>query len=268
MIDLYGVIFLLGTGGLAGFLTGFFGVGGGLIMVPALILFLGSAGVSSLVSTHLAVGTSLCVIIFTSVTPFHQARTQGHIGWRTIAFVGAAGLVGAVLGSSIAAGLQGKTLQLILGFLVMLPALQLLANGKTQRKQPERSSEVPALMGGGLAMGFVSSLTGVEGSVPGIPMLYRLMSFPLKEAVGASSAAALAAALASSVMSMIMGWGNTLLPAYTLGFVHCLAAIPLIVGTLPSAAWGVSVARKSPPRRMKKYYGVFLLAIAIKMIIF
>ena len=268
MIDLNSGIVLLVCGILAGFLGGFFGVGGGILIVPVLVLVLEGSGVSSLVSTHLAFGTSLCVAAIASFSPAYQAVRNGHITRKSALLAGIAGVLAAVVGSFIAGGLEGTTLRLLLGITVLIPALQFLAGGATPKRGDERPITRPALFGSGLVTGFVSSLTGVEGSVAGLPLMYRLMSFPLKEAAAISHAATLSAALASSVMYVVTGWGNTLLPAQTLGYVGYLAAVPLIAGTLPVAAWGATFARKTRPGKNRKYYGAFLLAIAVKMMFF
>jgi uncharacterized membrane protein YfcA len=124
------------------------------------------------------------------------------------------------------------------------------------------------LSGIGVFVGLVSSLAGVGGGVFAIPMTYNFLRFPLKKALGTSSATIVITALASSIGYVVNGWGNTLLPEHTLGYVDYYHAIPIIIGTLPAARFGAMVAHKTDVDKLRKYYGMFLIVIAAKMFFF
>ncbi len=268
MLDPLSILLLLLAGGLAGFLAGFFGVGGGIILVPMLLIFFKSIDVSSLVSTHLAFGTSLLIVIFASLTSAYQYTKNGHVVWRAVIFIGIASVVGATIGSNIAGELQGKTLQKIFAAVVIIAAIRLLSEGQKPKEEPKPNLAPPGLAGTGLVVGLVSSLAGVGGGVFAIPMMYNFLKFPLKKALGTSSATIVITALASSIGYVVKGWDNTLLPAYTLGFVDYFHSIPIIIGTLPAARFGAIVANKTHVDKLRKYYGVFLIVIAAKMFFF
>ena len=268
MLDPLNILLLLLAGGLAGFLAGYFGVGGGIILVPILLIFFKSIDVTSLVSTHLAFGTSLLVVIFASLTSAYQYTKNGHVVWRAVVFIGVASVVGAAFGSNIAGELQGKTLQRIFAAVVVIAALRLLTEGKKPKEEPQPNLAPPGLAGTGLVVGLVSSLAGVGGGVFAIPMMYNFLKFPLKKALGTSSATIVITALASSVGYIVKGWGNTLLPDHTLGYVDYFHSIPIIIGTLPAARFGATVAHKTHVDKLRKYYGVFLIVIATKMFFF
>ncbi len=267
-MEITGLLLLLLAGCAAGFLAGFFGVGGGIILVPVLLVYFDSIGISSLVATHLTFGTSLLIVIFASLSSAYQYSRNRHVVWKAVLFMGVASVVGAFLGASIAAGLQGKTLQRIFATVVTVAALRLLVESKKSKDGSGPNTSPAGLSMIGLVVGMVSSLAGVGGGVLSIPMMYYLMKFPLKKALGTSSATIVLTALAASVGYMVKGWGNPLLPASTLGYVDYLHAIPVIVGTLPLAGLGAAAAHRTRVDLLRKIYAVFLLVVSLKMFFF
>lgn len=265
MLDPVGIIVLLLAGGLAGFLAGFFGVGGGIILVPILLFYFKSIGIWSSLYTHMAFGTSLLVVIFASMTSAFQYSKNHHIIWKAVLYIGLASVVGAAAGSYIAGELKGPALQKIFGFVVLVAALRLLSEGKKGKEEGEPNLFPPGLMLIGFVVGMVSSLAGVGGGVFAIPMTYYLMKFPLKKSLGTSSATIVITGLASTIGYVMTGWGVTGLPPNTLGYVNYLHAIPVIIGTLPAARYGAVLAHRTHSDKLRKYYGVFLVAVAAKM---
>lgn len=267
-MDIASLLTLLFAGCVAGFLAGFFGVGGGIILVPILLFYFQTIGVSSLVATHVALGTSLLIVIFASMTSAYQYAKNNHVVWRAVVVLGVASILGAFLGSSIAAELQGKTLQRIFAGVVTIAAFRLLMEPKKPKGEHQPNLGMPGLGLTGGFVGLVSSLAGVGGGVFSIPIMYTLLRFPLKKALGTSSATIVITALAAALGYIWKGWGNPLLPPNTLGYVDYLHAIPIIVGTLPFAALGASVAHRTHVDNLRRLYAVFLLVIAVKMFFF
>jgi uncharacterized protein len=114
----------------------------------------------------------------------------------------------------------------------------------------------------------LSALAGVGGGVLSIPVMHSILKFPLKKALGTSSATIVITAFASALGYAIRGWSNVLLPAGTLGYVDWLTALPLIAGSIPMAAVGATVANKTNVSRLKQIFAIFLLVIAMKMFFF
>lgn len=260
------VLFLLGAA--SGFLAGFFGVGGGIILVPMLLAFYASAGVTSLVATHLAFGTSLLVIVFASFSSAYQYHRNGQVLWRAVLVIGLASIVGAALGSTVAGGLQGKTLQKIFAGVVVVSAFRLFAEVRKPKGSDGPSLGVAGLTGTGLVAGLISSLAGVGGGVFSIPMMYTLLHFPLKRALGTSSATIVITALAGVAGYIVQGWGNPLLPGGTAGFVDVLHALPLIAGTVPLAVVGARLSERTHPATLRRIFAAFLLVVAFKLFFF
>jgi uncharacterized membrane protein YfcA len=262
------ILLLLAGGALTGLLAGFFGVGGGIILVPILLAYLSATGASSLVTTHIAFGTSLLVVIFTSLSSAYEYQKNGHVIWKAVMIIGIGSVVGAWFGSSIAAELRGETLQKIFAGVVVVAAIRLLSEQRRPKGEEEPRMNVVGLSLTGLVVGMVSSLAGVGGGVFSIPIMYSILRFPLKKALGTSSATIVITAVAAVLGYMVRGWGNPILPPSTLGYVAYLAAIPLAVTSIPLARVGASLAHKTKADNLRKFFAAFLLVIAAKMFFF
>jgi uncharacterized protein len=267
-MDVVQFLVLLLAGGVSGFLAGFFGIGGGVVLVPILIAFFQATGVSSLVATHLAMGTSLFIIIFaSSSSAFQYARNQ-HVIWKAVLLLGVGSLLGGFAGGFAAGDLSARSLQRIFSLVAVFAAIRLLADPKKARGNPEPVLAVHWLLLGGFGVGIVSALAGVGGGIFAIPLMYSALHFPMKKALGTSSAAIVITAMASATSYAIQGWGNPLLPGGTAGYVDALHAVPVILGTLPTAAFGATVANNTRSGVLRKIFATFLIIIALKMALF
>ena len=263
-----GILLLFLGGCVAGFFAGFFGVGGGILLVPILLLFFKSIDVSSLVATHLALGTSLFIVIFASFSSAYKYARNHHVVWKGVFILGPSSILGAFAGSSIAAGLDAKTLHQIFSAVVLFAAVRLLGESR-KAKEGQDIRLHPALLAViGITVGVGSALAGVGGGMFSIPMMYYFLRFPWKKALGTSSATIVITAIAGAGTYVLRGWGNALLPPDSLGFVDYLHAIPIIVGTLPCAAFGASVAHKTHVDLLRKVYATLLIVIAVRMFFF
>jgi uncharacterized membrane protein YfcA len=262
------ILLLLAGGALTGLLAGFFGVGGGIILVPMLLAYLSATGVSSLVATHIAFGTSLLVVIFTSLSSAYEYQRNGHVVWRAVLIMGIGSVAGAWLGSGVASELRGETLQRIFAGVVVIAAIRLLSEQRKPKGEQEARPGAAGLSLTGVVVGVVSSLAGVGGGVLSIPIMYSLLHFPLKKALGTSSATIVITAVAAVIGYVVRGWGNPILPPSTLGYVDYLAAIPLAVTSIPLARVGASLAHRMHADTLRKYFAAFLLVIAAKMFFF
>jgi len=267
-MDAAGLLLLLLVGCVAGFLAGFFGVGGGIILVPILLYYFRSIGISSLVATHLTFGTSLLIVIFASLSSAYQHSRNRQVVWKAVVIIGAASIIGAFIGTSIAAGLQGRSLQRIFAVVITFAAIRLLIESKRRKEDPELNPSPWVLGFIGVVAGLVSPLAGVGGGVFSIPMMYYMAKFPLKKALGTSSATIVITAIAASIGYIVKGWDNSLLPPHTWGYVDYFHAIPIIVGTLPFAQLGASAAQRNRVEVLRKAFAVFLLVVAMKIAFF
>ncbi len=269
MTFIYFLLFVVvGCG--VGFLGGLFGVGGGFIMVPVLILSFEHFGISPSVLTHLAIGTSLFVVIFTGLSGTYQHKKQNNIDWRAVFVIGFSSALTAFASTRLAAALSGKHLRVAFALVVITGAVRMLTESQVKaEKKLELSSRatIKGLLGVGVTTGVVSGLAGIGGGVFSIPMMYNFLKMPLKLAIGTSSAAIVITAFSSVTGYILNGMGRAGLPEWSIGFVDLRHGIALAIGTLFLARVGAYVSFKTHPFRLRKLFALFVIFIAIYLIL-
>jgi uncharacterized membrane protein YfcA len=258
------------VGCVVGFFGGLFGVGGGILMVPVLVFGYEHSGVSPSVLTHIAVGTSLFVVIFTSLSSSYQQGKQRNINWRAVLIIGFSSALIAYAMTKLAASLSGFHLRIAFALVVLFAAIRMMTEGRARaEKRLELSSRPNAirLVIIGITAGIVSPLAGVGGGVITIPMMYYLLNMPLKLAIGTSSAAIMITALFSVTGYIVHGMGHADLPRWSLGFVDLQRGIALAMGTIILARIGDYVSYRVHPFRLRKLFAFFLIFISVYVLL-
>jgi len=253
-----------------GFLAGLFGVGGGFVMVPILIFSYEHSGVSPSVLTHIAIGTSLFVVIFTSIMSAYQQKKQRNIDWRSVFVIGFSSALTALATSRLAASLSGNHLRIAFAVIVMAAAIRMLTESEAQASKKLEFTSRPnplGLIGAGLVAGIASALAGIGGGVFTIPMMYYFLKMPLKLAIGTSSATIVITGLFSVTGYILNGIGRPGLPEWSLGFVDLERGVALAIGTLLLARAGAYVSFKTHPFLLRKLFALFVILIAIYMLL-
>lgn len=266
IIDFF--IFII-IGCLTGFIGGLFGVGGGFILVPALIFSYEHSGFSREILTHLAIATSLFVVLFTSIMSAYQHNKQKNIHWKSAFIIGFSSAITAFFTAKIASSLKGEFLQLTFGIIVVVSAIRMLFEGKEQAQKRLNLEKNPSIIGlifVGLTAGIVSALAGIGGGIFTIPMMYYILDIPLKLAIGTSSAAIFITAFFSVLGYIIGGSKIQNLPNWSLGFVDLQRGIALAIGTMLLARFGAYVSFKTHPFHLKRLFAIFVIFIAIYII--
>ncbi|UXY53335.1 sulfite exporter TauE/SafE family protein [Pseudomonas tohonis] len=251
-------------GACAGVLAGLFGVGGGMIIVPVLVLTFTAQGFDPSVLTHLAVGTSLATIIFTSVNAVREHHRKGAVRWHIFAWMTLGILLGAALGSLTAKAIQGPMLQKIIGCFAILVSIQMALD-----LRPKASREVPGkpgLTGAGVFIGWASAIFGIGGGSLTVPFL-TWRSVPMQQAVATSSACGLPIALASALSFMVLGWNEPHLPQWSLGFVYLPALAGIALTSMFFARFGARLAHRLSPRLLKRLFALLLFAVGLSFLI-
>lgn len=251
-------------GGVAGTLAGLFGIGGGLIIVPALVMAFGLQGVIPEVSMHLAVGTSLATIVVTGASSAwgHHRRGSIHRDWFLALLPGL--MLGAIAGVFVAGRLSGGLLGLLFGGFVLLVAAR-MALGRGPRPgdlQPGRG-----IMGlAGAVIGGVSALFGIGGGTLSVPWLTRCGA-SMTQAVGTSSACGLPIALFGALTFIGVGWGEPRLPPGALGYVMWPAFLGIVLASVPCARLGVRLAHWLPARVLRLAFAALLAGVGLTFLI-
>ena len=257
------VFYLLG-GAAAGVLSGLFGVGGGTILVPVLLLLFGHSGIPEALWMHMALGTSLAVIMLNSISSARAHQRHGAIRWDVFKLLAPGVMAGALAGAWVAEQLSSLTLAVIFAVFLVLIGLQMLT---AKQSKPQRS--VPGtggLLGAGGIIGCISALVGIGGGSLTVPFLVWC-NVPMAHAVATSAAVGLPIAVAGAIGYVLTGWSNPLLPAWSLGYVYLPAFVGLAVAGSLCAPLGARIAHALPAKRLKQIFGVFLLLIAARMLI-
>ncbi|MGB2254509.1 MAG: sulfite exporter TauE/SafE family protein [Spongiibacter marinus] len=252
------VLIYLAVGALAGLSAGLFGVGGGLVIVPALIYCFALQGVSSLVAVQLAVGTSLASIVFTSVSSVRAHQRHGNVDWPTWRLLAPGIAIGVVGGVALAASLPGERLKLVFGIFALLIAAQ-MAFGLSPPADRQLPARPQTLLAGGF-IGFLSALFGIGGGSLSVPFL-TWCNVKMQRAVATSAACGLPIAIVGALTNIVAGYGHSALPAWSSGFVYWPALLAIILCSTPCAKLGANLAQKLPARRLKQGFALFLLAV-------
>ena len=171
-------------GGFAGTLAGLFGVGGGMIIVPVLVYSFSLQGMNSDVLTHMAVGTSLATIVFTSINAIRAHHKKGAVRWHLFVWLTVGIVLGTVLGALTAAQISGAVLQKIIGVFAICVAIQMAFKLQPKASLGEPGKSVLGVAGG--VIGWASAIFGIGGGSLTVPFLVW-RSVPMQQAVATSS---------------------------------------------------------------------------------
>lgn len=255
---------LAGAGLLAGFVGGLFGIGGGVVVVPALFLVLSALGVDEAVRMHVAVGTSLSTIVSTSWRSLSTHARAGAVDFDVLKSWAPWITLGALLGAAAAGLADTEMLMIVFGAGLLLIAAQMGFGSPNWRLYPDLPTGAPrALIAG--AIGFFSAMMGIGGGAFGVTVM-TLCGKPIHRAVATASGFGAAIALPAAIGYIISGWGRAGLPPYSLGFVSVPGFIIMGLLTAVTAPIGARLAHTLPQRTLKRAFAIFLGLIALNML--
>ena len=245
------------AGAFAGVCAGLFGIGGGMIIVPALVWIFTAYHFPPEVVTHLAVGTSLATIIVTSISSLTAHHKRGGIRWEVWRSMALGLVIGSLVGAGIADRINGQALQALIGIGALLVALKMLFfSNKEQLGKPLPPKGVQ--FGAGTGIGMASSIFGIGGGSLTVPFL-NWAGLPMKQAVGTSAACGLPIAIAGALGFAWFGQDVANLPEGTIGFVHIIGFFCISAASFITAKFGAKLAHQLPAATLKKSFGVLLI---------
>lgn len=260
-MDLY-LLAYLALGLVAGFVAGLLGVGGGLIMVPVLTWAFAAQGFTAAYNIHLALGTSLAVIVLTSVSSLRAHHGHGAVDWATVRRMAPGILAGTLAGSLAAAWLPDAGLKLFFTVFLFYAATQMLLGFK-----PKPSRAMPGWPGMSLAggvIGVVSSWVGIGGGTLTVPFL-TWCNTDLRRAIGTSAAVGFPIAVAGTLGYVASGHAVAGLPGGSLGFVYLPALAAIAAGSWLTAPLGARATHRWPVDRIKKIFAGLLYLLGVRM---
>lgn len=254
----------LAVGAIAGVLAGLLGIGGGLVIVPMLVFCLELQHVPQELIMHLALGTSMASIMFTSVSSFMAHHRRGAVEWSVVRRVVLGIFVGTYLGSCLAARMSTASLKIFFVIFLYYVCFQMLFG-----KKPKPSRQLPGrvpMFGAGSIIGAVSSLVGIGGGTLSVPFMVW-HNIPIHRAIGTSAAIGFPIAVAGTVGYIVNGWGQAGLPPYSLGYVSFTALAAIAIMSVLTAPLGVRLAHSLPVDKLKRIFAVILFIVGTKMLV-
>jgi len=253
----------LALGAVAGFFAGLLGVGGGAIMVPVLAMMFAAQGVPDVHLMHLALGTSMATIVFTSISSFRAHHKHGAVIWSIVRDIAPGIVVGTLLAAQVAARVPTRPLAIFFAAFISYVAVQMILNVK-----PKPSRQLPGRLGMfsvGAGIGGISALVAIGGGSLSVPFM-TWCNVKVHQAIGTSAAIGFPIALAGTVGYMISGYGATGLPEGSFGFIYAPALGATVVASMLVAPFGAKVAHSLPVATIKKVFAGVLILLSAKML--
>jgi uncharacterized membrane protein YfcA len=262
------ILIFLAAGAGAGFASALLGIGGGAIMIPISYWLMVDMGVSPDIAIRVAFGTSLLVILPTAISGSLRHNEKKAVRWKTALILGSCGLVGALVGSTLAARLPEEVLKTGFGALVLAIAvwmgLGIRPNMRRVDDGPRENYGIVAACG--FPIGIVTGLTGLGGGVLIVPMLILAFNFPIHLAVGTSIASIILTSSGGIVGYIINGLGVPGLPPHSLGYVNLLIWLCLAATSIPMAQLGARAAHALPAKPLRYIFIAFIVYVGLRMI--
>ncbi|QDP02053.1 sulfite exporter TauE/SafE family protein [Thalassotalea sp. PS06] len=254
----------MALGMIVGFLAGLLGIGGGLIIVPALVFVLPMLNIEGEIALHIALATSLASIVVTSSTAAFNHYKIGNIPLPLAKVLMPFVAIGAVLGAIIADELSTKVLTVFFSsFVILLACYMLLSIRQTVHRSLPGKGILRAVAS---CTGVVGSLMGISGGAVMVPFL-TYCGVNILRAIGVSTACGMIVSLFGTVAYIIAGLGHGNTPDWSIGYVYLPAVLGISLTSTILASYGVRLATRLPVKTIKKVFAAFLIVVAIEMMI-
>lgn len=253
---------LILTGLLSGFVAGLLGVGGGIVIAPILAFLLETSGIAPDMPMHIAVGSSLAIIVPTSVISARTHYRLGNVDRQVVAQLAPFVFFGALGGAVVAYGLDNAALKAIFGALAVLISLLFLVRVIVLR---DGLPPVGARAFIGSAIGIISALVGIGGGSLTVPTLVSC-GWDMRRAVGSSALMGLVISIPGMVSFMVVGYGAAPDLAFASGFVWWPAVIVIAGAAMLTTKFGARLSTRLDQALLRRIFGVFLMIVGTRLI--
>jgi uncharacterized membrane protein YfcA len=253
----------LGLGIFGGFVAGLFGVGGGLTIVPLLFMLFTVQNFPLEHTMHLALGTSMATIVFTSISSMRAHHSHGAVRWDIVKTFAPGLIAGTLGGSFIATWVPTRPLAMMFTAIVYYASIQMMLDFKPK---PHRALPGSAgMFAASGTIGVVSSLVAAGGGFLSIPFMV-FCNVAIHQAVGTSAALGFPIAVAGTIGYIVSGLPVAGLSEYSLGYVYLPAFFGVVAMSMLIAPLGAKTAHRLPVKQLKRAFGGFLALLATKML--
>lgn len=265
----------LSLGAVVGFFAGLLGIGGGLIIVPALTFLFTMQGFSPDRILHLALGTTMATIIFTAAASLYTHNKHGAVDWQIFKYMTPGIMMGTLSGALLAGMLSGTVLHVIFTVFIFYVATSMLlkraskpASGVILNQHFYRGfpGKVGFFAAGGV-IGAISSLVAIGGGILTVPFL-TLCRIKIQHAIGTAAAIGFPIAVTGTAGYILNGVTQSCaLPEYSLGYVYLPALGWLALGSMITAPFGAKTTHLAQAATLRKVFVILLYGLAIKMLL-
>ena len=266
-LDLNQIIFICSimvlSAVVVGFLAGFFGIGGGIIMVPILFYIFSFIGMEKSFVMHMAIGTSFFIIIPNSII-----STMTHMKFKAVDFslvktFGLFVMAGVIIGGLFAVNSKTSSLVLFFSIMTMIFAIYFLTEKEKINLKPKKINLIYRIMLGFLS-GFLSAPMGIAGGVINTPVL-KMFGYPIKVAIGCSAAVGFVIALIGAIGFAVSGSYLNINVPLSLGFINIPTFLIFVPITMFMAKIGAKTVHKFDKRLIGKLFGIYLFIVSCKL---
>ncbi|MEG3177947.1 sulfite exporter TauE/SafE family protein [Sphingomonas sp. RB3P16] len=258
------ILAMLAAGLFAGFAAGLFGIGGGFVVVPAMIALLPLLGGAKGEYTHVAIGTSFATIVITALRSTLSHHRRGAVDFQILRDWAPWIILGVGIGVLLAQRMTGQTLTFIFAGGIVLMSINFLVPRLARRQVSDtmpRGLPRAAIAGG---LGLFSSLLGIGGGTVAV-IVMTLCGRSIHKAIATASGFGFIIAVPGTIGWILIGLGKPGLPVGSLGYVNVLGAVVITSMSILTAPLGVAAAHALPPEPLKRVFGGYLLFIAAVM---
>ena len=247
----------------AGFMAGLLGVGGGIIMVPALYYAFTVLDFELATRMHLAVGTSLAIIIPTSIISTKTHMEYDAVDFKMVKSFGIFILIGVIAGTFLAVNLKTPTLVLFFSIFAFMVGLFFIFLREKLVENPKTISDIVKNISG-IIIGFISVPLGIGGGSLMVPFM-RTFGYDIRKSIGTAAAVGFLISL-SGTITMIMGGKiiDNINTPFSVGYINLLGFAVFVPVTMIMARLGAKAVYKIDKKLLSKIFGTFLLIVSIR----
>lgn len=259
------IVIYLCVGVVVGLLSGLLGLGGGVIVVPILAWLLPLLGIPHNLAMHMAIGTSLTIVIMTSLASIRAHHKKRSVLWSVVGSMLPGIVVGATLGAALAGIVPSAALKMLFSFFLLVISVRLLIRKPhvfAEQVLPGRAS----LMRAAMLVATMSSMLGIGGGSFYVPYFQRLR-LPMQQAVATASACSFPIALTGALMLMLLGLSSNASVAWSTGYIYWPAVFGIVITSINMAPFGVKLAHQLDTIVLRRVFALVLLVMSIDMLV-
>jgi uncharacterized membrane protein YfcA len=250
------------AGAFVGFLAGLLGIGGGMTLVPILAGLFAAQQFAPDHTVHLALGTGMAQIVFTSSLSVRSHHRLGGVDWSLVRRLGPPMVAGTLLSTVVSGWVSQRALALAFAVIVYAGATQILLGRKPSAARTLPGT--PALIAIGVAIGIVCGLVSAGGAFLTVPFML-FCGLTMTTAIGTGAALGVPVAVIGTLGFVFSGWRVAELPPLALGFVHLPALVGIVAGSMLTVPWGARSAHRLPVLTLRRIFAGLMYILATKM---